>query len=71
MYIAHDIVLLVYYRKCNTPNCDGELHYDGKTMSLINMKSFIVAHEVLRSFMFHFLHGRYILEITITTVIEP
>ncbi|PFX17680.1 hypothetical protein AWC38_SpisGene17985 [Stylophora pistillata] len=38
--------------------CDGKVEFDGSELTLLNMGSYIISHEVLRNFMFHFLKGR-------------
>ena len=49
----------VFIRKCQTDRCEGKLVVDGHSRCLLNMNTFFVTYEVLRSFMFHFLLGRY------------
>ena len=55
-------------RNCTTADCDGSLLYDGHSECVLNMNIFIITHEVLRSFMFHFLHGRWAMYCTIHVV---
>lgn len=49
---------IVYSKQCSTPECDGKVNFDGSRVGLLNMKTFLVSHEVLRSYMYHFLMGR-------------
>lgn len=51
--------ITVYCKQCNTAGCDGQLDFDGYDVGLLNMKTYLVAHEVLRGHMYHFLLGRY------------
>ena len=52
-------VFSVFSQMC--PNCHGVVHYDGSSDSMLNMGSFAVSHNLLRNFMHHFVHGRWVL----------
>ena len=49
---------LVYSKQCATEGCDGKMDFDGYLTGLLNMRTFLVSYEVLRSYMYHFLLGR-------------
>ncbi|XP_050406170.1 uncharacterized protein LOC126827514 isoform X2 [Patella vulgata] len=46
----------VYYRPCL--NCDTITDFDGLNKCILNMGNYMVGHDVLRSYMHSFLHGR-------------
>ena len=49
--------ILVYYRPGKS--CDCLKMYDGCSDAILNMGSYLVSHDILRSYMHSFLHGRY------------
>ena len=52
------IFIIVYSKHCDTPECEGQLDFDGYDLGLLNMKSYLVAHEVLRDHMYQFFDGK-------------
>ena len=55
----HSLILITVYKlKCSTPNCDGELLYDGQGQALLATGQHLFTYELLRRFMFQFLVGR-------------
>lgn len=47
---------IVYGKKCQ--QCDNKLIFDGGSSCILNMNSFLIHQEVLRDYMWHFLHAR-------------
>lgn len=39
--------------------CNRKEYFDGQSMGLLNMKSFLITYEILRHHLHHFLNGRY------------
>ena len=54
------LIYVVYSYKCCEEKCTGKLVFDGRDKCLLNMGNFLITYEVLRLFMHHFLHGRYV-----------
>ena len=50
------IFIIVYSKHYNTPECEGQLDFDGCDLGLLNMKSYLVAHEVLQDHMYRKVH---------------
>ena len=48
----------VFYRKCSEEDCAERLSFDGGCHGILNMRKYLVAHEVLRDYMHQFLYGR-------------
>ena len=42
----------------STSNCSHLIPFDGSGNGVLNMKEFLVGHDVLRDYLFNFLHGR-------------
>ena len=50
----------VYYRPCSA--CDEVTIFEGSSVGLLNMGTYLVCHSVLRNYMHSFLHGRFVLK---------
>ena len=46
--------------RCSNEDCDDKLLLDGEEIGVINMKSYLIAHEVLRDYMYQFLYARFV-----------
>ena len=51
---------LAFYVKCSNENCDKRLQFDGEEIGILNMQRYLIAHEVLRDYMFQFLFSRFV-----------
>lgn len=49
--------------KCSNENCDKRLEFDGEEIGILNMQRYLIAHEVLRDYMFQFLFSRLVFAI--------
>ena len=47
----------VPYFKCSNHQCGRLTHFDGGAKGILNQGDFLVAHDVLRDYMQHFLKG--------------
>ena len=50
--------LAVLYSKCSMCGCIE--HYDGQKQGYLNMGSYLIGHDVLRTYMHSFLHGKLV-----------
>lgn len=57
VYIA-SLPLIVFKLKCSTPDCAGELLYEGQEHGLLSNGQHLFTYELLRRFMFHFFDGK-------------
>ena len=52
--------VLAFYVRCSNEDCEEKLLLDGEEIGVLNMKSYLVAHEVLRDYMYQFLYARFV-----------
>lgn len=52
--------IAVKNQTCADPGCTGVAYFDGADKDVLNM-GFLIHHEVLRDYMFHFLYARLVL----------
>lgn len=45
--------------RCSNEHCEDKLLLDGEEIGVINMKGYLIAHEVLRDYMYQFLYARF------------
>lgn len=46
--------------RCSNDDCENKLLLDGEEIGVINMKRYLIAHEVLRDYMYQFLFARLV-----------
>ena len=57
VYVA-SLPLIVFKLKCSTPDCAGEVLYEGQEHGLLSNGQHLFTYELLRRFMFQFLMGK-------------
>ena len=58
-YISYISLFAAYYIRCSSAECHNTLLVDGDEIGVIHMKRYLVAHEVLRDYMYQFLYARF------------
>ena len=53
------LFISVYYRPCSS--CPALSMFEGQSKCLLNLGTYLVGYDVLRSYMHSFLHGRYLI----------
>jgi hypothetical protein len=60
LYVSYIFFVSAFYVKCSNDDCEKKLLMDGEEIGVINMKHYLIAHEVLRDYMYHFLYARFV-----------
>ena len=50
----------VYQLQCSRTSCKGTVSFDGAPSGILNMGKLVVTHFLLRDYLLHLVHGRYV-----------